>query len=240
MSDQMTYAEAAALYDELEAGAATLRSSRAGRDLFRRPRRRLTYALAACTLVAAAIILAVVISGGDGGGHPDVTAPSGNGIFGPAPAPIGSNPFAFGGRRVTVARASRLLGFEIPTPNTSLANPSNLSSTWFSPVGNGSGTRGEVMLDYVATQIQISVKPANRNLGSDARGEFRKMAKELHMSPGTLTIDGAPALVVSGGPGKPGFAEIVRGELDIAVMGHRSAAELIAVARSLYDTPAGR
>jgi hypothetical protein len=240
MSDQMTYAEAAALYDQLEAGAATLRSSDAGRDLFQRRRWRLTYALAACTLVAAVIVLAVVISGGDGSGKPGVTAPSGNGILGFEPPPIGSNPFALGGRRVTLAQASRLLGVEIPTPNTSLANPGNLSSTWFSPVGNGSGTRGEVVLDYVATQIQISIKPANRILTSDARGEFKKMAKELGMSPGVLTIDGAPTLVVGGGPDAHGFAEIVRGGLDIAVMGHRSAAELIAIARSLYDTQAGR
>ena len=54
------------------------------------------------------------------------------------------------------------------------------------------------------------------------------------MSPGVLTIDGSPALVVGGGSGHPGFAEIVHGGLDIAVMGHRSAAELMAIARSLY------
>jgi hypothetical protein len=164
--------------------------------------------------------------------------PSGNGINGILPAPIGSNPFAYGGRRITFGQASRLLGFQVPTPNTSLANPGNLTSIWFSPVGNGSGTRGEVMLDYVATQIRISIMPANRILTSDARGAFKKEAKELHMSPGVLTIDGAPGLVDGGDPGNPGFAEIVRGGLDIAVMGHRSATDLIAIARSLSSEPA--
>jgi len=193
----------------------------------------------------AAVVVAIVISSGgahhhsavNGRGQQPPIGPSGNGINGILPPPIGSNPFASGGRRVTLGRASRLLGFQVPTPNTPLANPGNLTSIWFSPVGNGSGTRGEVMLDYVSTQIRISVEPANRILGSDARGAFAKEAKEVHMSPGVLTIDGAPGLADVGGPGNPGFAEIVRGGLDIAVMGHRSAADLIAIARSLYSEP---
>jgi hypothetical protein len=54
-----------------------------------------------------------------------------------------------------------------------------------------------------------------------------------HMSPGALTIAGAPAIVVGGSPHENGFAEVVRDGLDIAVMGRRSAAQLIAIARSL-------
>ncbi len=135
------------------------------------------------------------------------------------------NPFGAYGRRITLAHGARLLGSNVPTPHAPLANPGNLSAIW--------GIHGEVILDYVSSQIRIRIVPANRILRRNARVAFRREARGDHLSPGALTISGNPAIVVGGGPGKAGAAEVVRDGLDIAVMGHRSAAELIAVARSL-------
>jgi hypothetical protein len=191
-----------------------------------RSRRRLTYALAACfSAAAAAVIAAALLSGGSH--HPSHTP---DGAFGRPPVPIGSNPLP-GGRSVSLRQASRLLGANVPTPTTPLANPSNLSVVW--------GTHGEVMLDYVATQIRISIEPANRILRKDAKGAFTKMADELHMSPGVLTINGDAALAVDGGSHRHGFAQVVRHGLSIVVMGQRSAAQLIDIARSLSNTETG-
>jgi hypothetical protein len=215
--------------------AATARhSSPSGIRLARRSRRRLVYALTACSsAAAAAVIAAALLSGGGGSHHPSPTS-GGTGAFGRSglsmgrlPVPIGSNPLP-GGRSVSLRQASRLLGATVPTPTTPLANPSNLSVVW--------GTHGEVTLDYVATQIRISIEPANRTLRKDAEGAFTKMADELHMSPGFLTINGDPSLAVDGGPHNPGFAQVVRHGLSIVVMGHRSAAQLIDIARSLSNT----
>jgi hypothetical protein len=212
----MTYAEAAALYAQLEARAVTRRA--------RRPRRRPPFALAVCSTLAAAVIVAGVLSGRGGAHHasPPLHGPM---ILGPEPAPIGSNPFGAYGHRVTLARGARLLGSDVPTPHAALANPGNLSAVW--------GIHGEVILDYVSSQIRIRIVPANRILRSNARAAFRREARSDHLLPGALTIAGDPAIVVGGGPRKPGAAEVVRDGLDIAVMGSHSAAELIAIARSL-------
>jgi hypothetical protein len=219
----MTYAEAASLYQALETRAASRRRTR-------RPRRRLTHAMAAGSSLAAAIVVAtLLLTGGRAHHQPPSSGITGNygrsGEEGILPAPIGSDPFGSHGRRVTLTQAARLLGATVPTPNTALANPGNLSVVW--------GVHGEVILDYVRSQIRISIQPANRILRSDARAAFRKMARGLNMSPGFLVINGDPGLVVGGGPGKPGFAQVVRDGLSIAVMGQRSAAQLIAIARSL-------
>jgi hypothetical protein len=220
---QMTYAEAAGLYAQLEERAAVRRHARP-------PRRRLTYTMAAASCVAAAIVVAAVLLTGGGARHqPPSSATTGNfgrsGLEGILAAPIGSDPFGPRSHRITLARAAHLLGAAVPTPNSLLANPGNLSAVW--------GVRGEVFLDYTSSQIRISIQPANRILRSDARAAFRKMAGGLNMSPGFLVISGDPALVVGGSPGKPGFAQVVRDGLSIAVMGQRSAAQLIAIARSL-------
>jgi hypothetical protein len=197
--------------------------------LTHRSRRKLTYALAACSSAAAAAVIAVALLSGGGSNHPSPT-PGGTGAFGRQPVPIGSEPLP-GGRSVSLRQAARLLGANVPAPNAPLANPSNLSVIW--------GTRGEVTLDYVATQIRISIEPANRILRKDAKGAFTEMADEFHMAPGVLTINGDPALAVDGGPRNPGFAQVVRHGLSIVVMGHRSAAQLIEIARSLGNTETG-
>jgi hypothetical protein len=225
----MTYAEAATLYEALEARADSRRqrSGGAGDHRAGRSRRRLAYALAACSSVAAAVVIATMLSSAGGARHPSPPARGGGsfGLLGPSPAPIGSNPFASAGRRVTLAHAARLIGADVPTPNAPLANPGNLSVIW--------GVRGEVILDYVSSQIRISIEPANRILRKGAGAAFRKMARVDHMSPGALTIAGDPGIVVGGSARNPGFAEVVRDGLSVAVMGHRSAAQLVAVARSL-------
>lgn len=223
-SPQMTYAEAAGLYAQLEVRAASRRRAR-------RPRRRLTYAMAAGSCVAAAIVVAAVLLTGGGTRHqPPSSTTTGNfgrsGLEGgPLPAPIGSDPFGSRTHRITLARGAHLLGALVPTPDSALANPGNLSAVW--------GVRGEVILDYTSSQIRISIEPANRILRHGARAAFREMARGLKMSPGFLRINGDPALVVGGGPHEHGFAQVIRDGLSIAVMGERSAAQLIAIARSL-------
>jgi hypothetical protein len=220
---QMTYAEAATLYAQLEQRAASRRRAR-------RPRRRLTYAVAAGSCVAAGIVAAAVLLTG-GGAHRPSPSSGVPGDFGrsgsliPRPAPIGSDPFGSHGHRITLARAAILLGSPVPTPNSAPANPGDLFAVW--------GVRGEVILDYVSSQIRISIRPANRVLRSHPRAEFRQMARGFHMSPGFLIINGDPALVAGGGLGKPGFAQVIRDGLSIAVMGERPAGQLIAIARSL-------
>jgi hypothetical protein len=227
---QMTYAEAAGLYAQLEERAASRRHAR-------RPRRRLTYAVAAGSSVAAAIVVAMVLLGGGShhpltGGRAHHPLPGVPGFYGrsgslngPRPAPIGSDPFGSHSHRITLARAAILLGAPVPTPDSALANPGNLSAVW--------GVRGEVILDYTSSQIRISIEPANRILRHGARAAFREMARGLKMSPGFLRINGDPALVVGGGPHEHGFAQVIRDGLSIAVMGERSASQLIAIARSL-------
>ena len=218
---QMTYAEAAGLYAQLEERAASRRHAR-------RPRRRPTYAMAAGSCVAAATVVAAVLltaGGTRSPAHHPSSAPSGGALNGPLPAPIGSDPFGARTHRITLARGAHLLGAPVPTPDSPLANPGNLSAVW--------GVHGEVILDYVSSQIRISIKPANHILRNGARAAFRTEARDDHMHPGAMTINGDPALVVGGSTRNHGFAEVVRDGLDIAVMGERSAPQLIAIARSL-------
>ena len=179
------------LYAQLEQRAASRRRAR-------RPRRRLTYAMAAGSCVAAGIVVAAVLLTGGGAHHPSPSSGT-TGNFGRSglmggilPAPIGSDPFGSRSHRITLARGAHLLGAPVPTPNSPLANPGNLSAVW--------GVRGEVMLDYVSSQIRISIEPANRILRNGARAAFRTEARSDHMYPGAMTINGDPALVVGGGP----------------------------------------
>jgi hypothetical protein len=215
---QMTYAEAADLYAQLEERAVARRHAR-------RPRRRSTYALAAGSCVAAGIVAATLLLTGGGTTHHPSSAPRGGALFGFQPAPIGSDPFGSRTHRITLARGAHLLGARVPTPDSALANPGNLSAVW--------GVRGEVILDYTSSQIRISIRPANRVLRNGAGAAFRTEARDDHMHPGAMTINGDPALVVGGSTRNHGFAEVVRDGLDIAVMGSRSAGQLIAIARSL-------
>src|SRR6185437_3808494 len=105
------------------------------------------------------------------------------------------------------------------------ANNHTLSMIW--------AIHGEVMLDYVKPQIRVRIVPANRILRHHTLRAFKREARADHMSPGAMLLDGNPALVVGGSLSRPGFAEVVRNGLDIAVMGHRSAGDLIAIAGSL-------
>jgi hypothetical protein len=167
---QMTYAEAASLFAQLEERAAARRHAS-------RPRRRLTYAVAGGSCVAAAIVVAAVLLTGGGTHHqPPASGTTGNfgrsGLEGILPAPIGSDPFGSRTHRITLARGAHLLGAPVPTPNSPLANPGNLSAVW--------GVHGEVMLDYVSSQIRISIEPANRILRNGARAAFRQMARVDH------------------------------------------------------------
>jgi hypothetical protein len=151
----------------------------------------------------------------------------------------GGNPFAFGGKRVTLAEARRIAHFAVLTPDSPLASSTNLSAIWFSAVGNGSGTKGEIILEDLDTSIRISIEPANKVLLTDASGAFAQMAKDVHITPGVMTINGAPAVVQGGSRQNPGFAEVVRDGVAVAVMGHYSASDLITVAQSLSVETSG-
>lgn len=227
----MSYAEASRFYESLEARAAVRREALgSGRSRVRVPRLRVAGVVLACSAVAAAAVAVLVISGQPPtrvtatAGHHPTGGNLGRGIEGIPPVPIGRDPLP-GGRSVTLDQASLLLGSPVPTPDSPLASAHNLTVAW--------AIHGEVMLDYVATQIRIRIVPANHILQHHTLRAFKREARADHMSPGAMTLDGFPALVVGGSQKNPGFAEVVRNGLDIAVMGHRSAAELIAIARSL-------
>lgn len=146
---------------------------------------------------------------------------------------FGHDPFGVGGRRVSLAAAERIAHFAVLIPDSPLASSKNLTDIWFRPVGNGSGTRSEMILEYASTGVRISIRPANTVLLTDASGEFAKMARDVHATPGAMAINGAPALVQDGNRRNPGFAELVRDGVAVAVMGPYSAADLITVAQSL-------
>jgi hypothetical protein len=235
-SHQMSYAQAASLYETLEARAATRRASDGSRRArLHFPHVRLVHGLVAGSAVAAAVAAVLLVAGGShshtlrtSATH-DVTNPPGPDAFGRlSPAAIGSNPLP-GGRKVGLNEAAQLLGSPVPTPDTGLASARTLSMIW--------AIHGEVMLDYVKPQVRVRIVPANRILRHGALKAFNREARGLHMSPGAMLLGGNPALVVSGSASHPGFAEVIRDGLDIAVMGHRSAGDLIAIARSLSTEP---
>jgi hypothetical protein len=229
--NQLSYAQAASLYETLAARAAARRAVPVTRRArLRFPRLRLVHVLAAGSAITAVAVAVLLVALGNPSHAPrtsttrGTSSPPGPDALGRLPVPVGSNPLP-GGRKVSLHDASRLLGSPVPVPDTDLANGHTLSVIWAIP--------GEVMLDYVKPQIWVRIVPANRILRHGALKAFKQEAKGLHMSPGAMLVGGKPALVVGGGATRPGFAEVVRDGLDIAVMGHRSADNLIAIARSL-------
>ncbi len=228
--DELSYADAATLYQRLEAEAATRRTRH-----HRSPVRPALLVMASVVAVVLAVAGARLIGGGQSSPETrPATGPSSQ-VLGYEAPPIGTDPFVTGGRRIAPERASAVAGFAVPTPDAPLANPQNLSVVWYSPVPNGSGSRGEIVLDYVATQIRIEIVPANRILRADPRAAFQAMTDEAHMAPGAMTNNGDPALVSGGSPSQPGFAQVVHNGLNVAVMGHRSTDELLSIARTLYQ-----
>jgi hypothetical protein len=228
--NQLSYSEAASLYEKLEARAATRRESRRPRRARLHRHLRLVLVLPAGLAVATGIVGVAILAGGSS--RPFEHSPRAHGILGRSPSPtegippvpIGTDPLP-GGRKVGIHEASRLLGSPVLVPDTELANGHTLSIIW--------AIHGEVMLDYVKPQVRVRIVPANRILRHGAMKAFKREARGLHMSPGAMLLGGNPALVVSGSATRPGFAEVIRDGLDISVMGHRSANDLTAIARSL-------
>jgi hypothetical protein len=233
--NQLSYSEAASLYEKLEAGAAARRAAPVTRRArLRFPRLGLVYVLAAGSAITAAVVAVLLVAGGNPSHAPRTSAthgtssPPGPYALGRLPVPVGSNPLP-GGRKVSLHEASRLLGSPVPVPHTGLANGHTLSIIW--------AIHGEVMLDYVKPQLRVRIVPANRILRHSGLKAFKREARGLHMSPGAMLLAGNPALVVGGSASHPGFAEVIRDGLDISVMGHRSANNLIAIARTLSTEP---
>lgn len=155
--------------------------------------------------------------------------------FGPQPVPVGSNPFITGGRVVSLAQARSLAGFAVPVPDSALASPEKLSKVWFASWKTDDGTvEREVVLDYVSSNIRITIDPAGAGFGSDPRAAYLKEAASIGQPESSVqTVNGAPALVVAAANGQNGFVDMDMNGIHIAVIGPYSATELIAVANTL-------
>jgi hypothetical protein len=91
-----------------------------------------------------------------------------------------------GGERITPAHSSSLVGFNVPVPNTSIANSGNLTATW------AVASRRQVALVFDRGKLDVVFKPA---IYKDAASEYRTFICEN----GGATIgrvNGLPALVI--------------------------------------------
>jgi hypothetical protein len=157
--------------------------------------------------------------------------------FGPPRVPVGSDPFLTGGREVTLDQARSQAGFAVPAPNSSLAGPQNLSKVWFSSWQNEDGTTArEVILDYVSSNIRITIDRAGPGFGSDPRAAYLKEAASLGQPQSSVqTVNSAPALVVPPAGGQNGFVDLDMNGIHVAIIGYQPTAQLIAIANSLQS-----
>lgn len=221
-----------------------------------RPRLHL-HAFAAAAAIGCAAAGAVILSTTGGGGGPTRSAAAhtgtvqlggvtlgGHGLQGanlPLPK-IGRDPFAEGGRQVSLARAIAKAGYAFLVPSAPAANRHNLSYVW---ITRGGAVR-EVALQYASTGVRVFIKPALPTFKQDPRRQFEMMARELHLGRGAVQTIGQDVLFVQakrGLSGGPSVEMIYTGadrqlEIDIIGSSQTTAADLIAVARSIAD--AGR
>jgi len=151
-------------------------------------------------------------------------------------APVGVDPFVDGGKKVTLAQATDTAGFTITTPSTGTAGPSSLSDVWMSPIGSATGTTvNEVVLDYVASGVEIDLEPASGALAADPANAFQAMVTQdaLPSAYVTSVLGGAPAFVIPPNNGQVGSVEYVSQGVDVTIMGHQSAPTLLAIANSM-------
>ena len=136
---------------------------------------------------------------------------------------------------VSLAQARSLAGFAVPVPDSALASPEKLSKVWFASWKTDDGTvEREVVLDYVSSNIRITIDPAGAGFGSDPRAAYLKEAASIGQPESSVqTVNGAPALVVAAANGQNGFVDMDMNGIHIAVIGPYSATELIAVANTL-------
>jgi hypothetical protein len=207
---QATRAEAGAHATRAEAGAHATAARRT-----RGPRqwlggRRRVLVVAAGLVCAGGAAIAVVIVGSLGTGHaPSTPSPNsrptqpsgpGSGILGIPLPPLGKNPFAVGGRRVSLAEATARAGYLFPVPDAPSANASVLSGVWIGPAGDieGALSKGhrEIALQYKQTGVRVFIKPLPRTFPVRALASLKEQARELH---GTAKrIGGMPALILTG------------------------------------------
>lgn len=212
--------------------AARAREITAGRSRGR-PRLRLT--------VAAACVVGAIAAGGAwlgtrGEGQTPQAAPRTASVpqtsdFGFPVRPVGTNPFAQGGRRIPLADASRLAGFHVYLPSVA-GITANVSDVWFSDLGGN-----EVILDYETTGIRISEQRVSDCCAPwvATRAGLERMSAGL---PGTrvLTVHDVPALLAPPDASARGFLQLSISGLEIAVMSSRSgttSADLIAIGQTL-------
>jgi hypothetical protein len=155
---------------------------------------------------------------------------------------IGREPFAEGGRRVSLAGAIANAGYAFLVPNAPAANRHNLSYVW---ITRGGAVR-EVALQYASTGVRVFIKPALPTFKQDPRRQFEILARELHLGQGAVLTIGQGVLFVqakrglSGGPSVEMIYPGADRQLEIDILGasQTTTADLVAIARSIVN--AGR
>jgi hypothetical protein len=188
-------------------------------------RRRVWAMTVAACLLAAAVGSAVWLHSRSGPSAPPVMRVGKIPYAGPEPAPLGRNPFARGGRRVTLADASRLGRFPVRVPDGE-----HRAVVWLAG--------REVILEYVPAGIMISEQPIATCCsapGVTTRAGLRKEARSA-VGSRVITIQGRPALLAPPDRAGHGFVQVALSGIEIAVMSRRpgtTAADLVRIAQSL-------
>ncbi len=153
------------------------------------------------------------------------------------PAPIGKDPFAFGkSASVTMSAAKSAAGFPIFAPSTSAANASSVSNVWLGTTSVNGKDVPEVVLDYVATGIRVTLEPAGGVSNEDWSHDYAVLASQLALPENAVTTaNGVPALEQAPGDGQTGFVDLHLSGVHIAVIGSQDLSTLEAIAESLHQ-----
>src|SRR6266702_101312 len=130
---------------------------------------------------AAGLTIAGVAEGGVAGGHHAV--PRGGTLAGLSAA----HPL-LGGQPVSVTDAARVVGFDVPLPDASIANQGNLTATW------AVAARQQVALIFDQGKLTIMMQPADYQ---DPAGEYQAFIPENNAKAAIGDVGGQPALVIS-------------------------------------------
>jgi hypothetical protein len=135
---------------------------------------------------------------------------------------------------VSLAQARSSAGFTVYAPNSSLASSGTLSKVWLGPWLTESAPEHEVVLDYVGSDIRITMNPAGPGFEPAPHAAYLNEAASIGVPASSVqTVNGWPALVVPPAGGQNGFVDMDAHGVHIAVIGPHSAAELLTVATSL-------
>jgi hypothetical protein len=137
---------------------------------------------------------------------------------------------------VTLTQARSSAGFAVYAPDSPLAGSGSLSKVWIGPWLTEGAAEQEVVLDYVSSDVRITMNPAGPGFGSDPRGAYSQEAASIGVPASSVqTVNGWPALVVPPSGGQNGFVDMDANGVHIAVIGPHSAADLITIANSLLS-----